>query len=178
MTILGGVRKLFVTYPSYHLTWQTTIFFPKLFLRISMISTFFLLFNYVWCYITLFTFSVIPAHNQKHPYDSPFYLANRDHLQLYFGPPLSGRLRRNDNILIFGQKFLSGLKSNTIEIWRTGPSVFLVVKLNFYFFLLFSAKRLKKKLGHFLSHFQCKKIEEKVGSLFSAKRLTKNRVTF
>ena len=47
---------------------------------------------------------------------------------------------------------------------------------------LFSAKRLKKKLGQFLVQkdwrkswvtFECKKIEEKVGSLFSAKRLKK-----
>ena len=54
----------------------------------------------------------------------------------------------------------------------TGPSVFF----------LFSAKRLKKKFGHFLVQkdwkkswviFWCKKIEKKVRSLFSAKRLKK-----
>ena len=37
----------------------------------------------------------------------------------------------------------------------------------------FSAKRLKKKQGHFLGHFQCRKIEKKVESLFSLKRLKK-----
>jgi hypothetical protein len=63
---------------------------------------------------------------------------------------------------VTSQKYIKG----------TGPSVFL----------LFTAKRLKRKLGHFFVQkdgkksgviFSAKRLRKKVGSLFSAKRLKK-----
>ena len=67
--------------------------------------------------------------------------------------------------------------ANTNNIKGTGPSVFL----------LFSAKRLKRKLGHFLLKKDGKKVglfsvqkdwEKKLGHFLVQKDWKKNRVTF